>query len=219
MVQRILEPEIMDIPEGALAYAQADFSSSNQWFVDTLIEFYEKKLLNVLDIGCGPADIPIRLAKQISATHITALDASEPMLALARKAVLESNLDKQIEIINGRIPQAALTPHSYDTVISNSLIHHLPDPLVFWEEVKRLGKTGSAVFVVDLFRPASMEEASAIVERISLNEHPLLKLDFYNSLLAAFSLEEIKQQLVLTGLDHFTAIISSERHWLAYGIL
>ena len=49
-------------------------------------------------------------------------------------------------------------------MISNSLVHQLHKPEVFWEELKRLGKPGAAVFVMDLIRPDSDEEAKRLVE-------------------------------------------------------
>ena len=54
---RTLEPEIMDDREQSLAYANADFSSSNQWFVDHLLADYPDALRHVIDIGCGPGDV------------------------------------------------------------------------------------------------------------------------------------------------------------------
>ena len=46
----------------ALAYAKADFSTSNQWYVDQLLADYPVELGNILDIGCGPGDVMLRLA-------------------------------------------------------------------------------------------------------------------------------------------------------------
>ena len=48
---------------------------------------------------------------------------------------------------------------------------------------------------MDLVRPESPEAAMAIVESVTPNEHPLLKQDFYNSLCAAFTVEEVRDQL------------------------
>jgi putative heme-binding domain-containing protein len=59
---RTLEPEIMDDGEQSLAYANANFSTSNQWFVDHLLADYPEALHNVVDIGCGPCDVMLRLA-------------------------------------------------------------------------------------------------------------------------------------------------------------
>ncbi len=218
-MNRILEPEIMDIPDGALAYAQADFSIPNQKFVDKLIELYKYNLNSVLDIGCGSADVLIRLAAALPNVHVVGIDASAPMINIAENDIAKAGLISQIKLVKACVPNLPFERQSFDAVISNSLLHHLPDPMVFWNEAKLLGKKGATVFIMDLFRPESTEQAKMIVERAAANEHELLKQDFYNSLLAAFTLEEVRQQLMDAGLSHFSVSIVSERHWLAHGIL
>jgi len=79
-MERVLEPEVMDDELQAIAYAKADFSASNQAFVDGLIEAYPSNLGVVLDIGCGPGDIAIRLARAKSSVYVVAVDASEAMV-------------------------------------------------------------------------------------------------------------------------------------------
>ena len=100
-MERILEPEIMEDAEQALAYAKADFSTSNQWYVDHLLADFPKNLGNVLDIGCGPADVPVRLARAHPTIRITAIDGSGAMLALAQKAVEAAGLQKRVATVQG----------------------------------------------------------------------------------------------------------------------
>src|SRR2546425_10639702 len=87
-MERVLEPELMDDPAQALAYSRADFEKENQGFVDRFAEFYpEFKAGHVLDLGCGPADIPIRLARTLPQCRITGVDGSPPMIALGLEAI------------------------------------------------------------------------------------------------------------------------------------
>ncbi len=217
-MERILEPEIMEDAEQALAYAKADFSTSNQWYVDHLLADFPKNLGNVLDIGCGPADVPVRLARAHPTIRITAIDGSGAMLALAQKAVEAAGLQKRIATVQGTIPGLPFDEHSFDAVLSKDLLHHLPDPMVLWSEARRLGRRGSAVYVMDLFRPASPEAARSIVETVTGNEHPILKEDFYNSLCAAFTAEEVRSQVGRAGLG-LDVIQISDRHILIRGLL
>ena len=62
VMERVLEPELMTDEQQALAYAKADFSTSNQWYVDHLLADCPVELGNILDIGCGPGDVMLRLA-------------------------------------------------------------------------------------------------------------------------------------------------------------
>ena len=217
-MKRILEREIMDDQEQAIAYAKADFSSSNQMFVDMLLEDYSVRLSNVVDIGCGPADVLIRLAKAKPSIRITAVDASDAMVRLARKAVDDAGLTKQIKVIKGRVPDLALENDDYDAILSKDLLHHLPDPMVFWEQLKRLAKADTVVYVMDLSRPQTRRHARDIVESVSAEEHPMLKQDFYDSLLAAFTIDEIAEQLHKCRLSLKVRQVS-ERHLLVKGVI
>ena len=217
-MQRILEPELMDGQQQSIAYAQADFSQSNQWYVDRLTAEFPDQLRNVIDIGCGPADVLIRLARAKPDIRITAIDGSGPMIALAQQRVAAAGLEQQITPRQGYIPGLPLSGHSFDAVLSKDMLHHLPDPAVLWHEAKRLGRPGAAVSVMDLYRPATPENARQIVDDVAANEHPLLKQDFYNSLCAAFSVEEVAEQLSRAGLGLQVAQVSN-RHMLITGLL
>lgn len=218
-MERVLEPELMQDPTQARAYARADFSDVNQGFVDRFrAAFSELTRGGVLDLGCGPADIPIRLARALPGLLVTAVDASEAMLALARRAVDEGGLADRIRLVHARVPGLPLPPRSFDAVISNSLLHHLPDPDVFWQELLRLGRPGAAIVVMDLFRPDSSERAREIVEAAARDEDPILKQDFFHSLLAAFTPDEVRSQLA-PRLPHLECRIVSDRHWLVSGRL
>ena len=218
-MKRTLEPEVMDTPENVLAYARADFSEVNQKFVNDLIKKYSSHLKNVLDLGCGPADIPMRLASLLPDVHITAVDASRKMIETAKERIAKAKLNNKISLLTGYVPGLPLQSHSFDTIISNSLLHHLPNPMALWEEIIRLGKSGAAIFIMDLLRPGSPEKAKEIVEKYSPDEHPILKEDFYNSLLAAFSIDEVKDQLKDTNLLKLNTEIISDRHLLVSGVL
>ncbi len=217
-MDRILEPEVMDDEQQAAAYAKADFSSSNQMFVDGLIGAYDPKLRVVLDIGCGPGDIPIRLVQAKSSVYVIAVDASEAMVRLAGDAVERAGLERRVRIIEGRIPGLDVRRGGFDAIVSKDLLHHLPDPMVFWEEVKCLGRAGTAVYVMDLFRPETEQAAQAIVESVSGGESEILKSDFYHSLRAAFTPDEIRDQLREAGLG-FEVEVVSERHMRIKGLL
>lgn len=217
-MQRILEPEVMDDGEQVLAYARADFAASNQWYVNHLVAELPDQLDTVLDLGCGPGDVDIALARTHPTTRITALDASEPMLAQARDRVEAAGLTERITLVHGYLPGVALTEAGFSTVVSKDMLHHLPDPAVLWREALRLGRPGAAIRVMDLVRPATAEAARDIVESVAGGEHPVLKADFFNSLCAAFTPEEVRRQLDAAGLE-LQVVPAGERHMLVTGNL
>ena len=218
-MDRIPEPELMEDAAQALAYARADFADVNQGFVDRFrATFADLTRGRVLDLGCGPADIPIRLVRALPAFHVTAVDGSEAMLVQARKAVAEAGAWGRVVLLRARVPALPFRPEIFDAVISNSLLHHLSDPHPFWEEVLRLSRPGAALLIMDLFRPDSPERAREIVEAAAADADPILKQDFFNSLLAAFTIDEVHPQLP-DALSHLDCRIISERHWLVSGTI
>jgi ubiquinone/menaquinone biosynthesis C-methylase UbiE len=219
-VDRILEPELMTDEAQTLAYAAADFEQVNQGFVDRYRASFPKGIGGkMVDLGCGPADIPVRFARALPGYSITAVDGSEAMVTLAQQAVIGAGVTDRVQVQRARLPMLPLPLQSFDAVVSNSLVHHMPDPFVFWNELVRLGKPGATVLIMDLFRPESTARARAIVESYAAQEAPLLKEDFYNSLCAAFTLREVRSQLRSRGLGGLVCELASDRHWVVWGHL
>ena len=208
----------MDGEAEAAAYARADFSDSNQAYVADVVRSFPAHLAQVVDLGCGPGDIAMRLNRAAATTRITGVDGSRAMLAIARQALHAAGLEANVTFLEGRLPGVLLPAGSFDLVLSKDMLHHLPDPQVLWSEVRRLGRPGAAVCVMDLSRPATPAAAREIVERVSRTEHPLLKTDFYNSLCAAFTADEVRAQLVAAGLSLAVSQLT-ERHLCVKGQL
>ncbi|TKB71844.1 MAG: class I SAM-dependent methyltransferase [Nitrospira sp.] len=218
-MDRILEPELMDDPEQALAYAQMDFETENQDFVDRFREYFpDFSNGHVLDLGCGPGDIPIRFAQVFPACRVTGVDASGPMLRLAEEAVHQAGLTDRVTFRCERFQDLAGVSFA-DAAISNSLLHHVPNPLQFWHKLRLAVKPGSPVLVMDLLRPESPEEAQAIVDRYASGAPDILRRDFYNSLLAAFTEDEIGSQLARMNLTRLLIDVIDDRHWVVSGII
>jgi ubiquinone/menaquinone biosynthesis C-methylase UbiE len=217
-MDRILEPEIMSDAGQVLAYASADFASSNQSFVDYLIAHHRQSLLKVVDIGCGPCDVMLRLADACSDIQITAIDGSAAMIEVAKEAVLAAGHEAHITAMQGYIPGLVLPEQDFDAILSKDLLHHLPDPMVLWREAQRLGRLRAVVCVMDLIRPATSQQAHNIVETVAAGEPPILKEDFYNSLCAAFTIEEVEAQVSQAGLA-LRVMKIGDRHMLISGRL
>lgn len=218
-MDRVLEPELMDDPKQAEAYARADFSEENQGFVGKFREYFpDFSEGRILDLGCGPADIPIRFAKEYPACQVVGVDASAPMIQLGEQAVKQAGLADRITLRCERF-EAVAGANIVDAAISNSLLHHLHNPLQFWHKLRQLVKPGSPVLVMDLLRPDSPEEARAIVDRYAGGEPEILRRDFYNSLLAAFTEDEVTTQLARMNLTRLLIDVIDDHHWIVGGII
>ncbi|TXF10393.1 class I SAM-dependent methyltransferase [Pelomicrobium methylotrophicum] len=216
-MQRIPEPELMDDPAQARAYAEADFSEPHQAFV----EHFRRRFPafaggRVIDLGCGPADVTIRFARAFPGTTLLGVDAAAPMLAFGRRAVKRAGLAARIRLARRRLPDPSL-PGGFDAVISNSLLHHLDDPGVLWRTVRQVGRAGAAVLIMDLMRPATEAELERLVAVYAADAPDVLCRDFRNSLRAAYRPDEVRAQLAEAGLAGFSVEAVSDRHLLAWG--
>lgn len=218
-MNRVPEPELMEDKIQVKAYAEADFDAPHNHFIQQLQNFVNDPNFagQALDLGCGPGDISYRFAKAFPKASIDALDGSQPMLDYA-KSKLAAPLKKRLNFIYGRLPNVILPTPSYEIIFSNSLLHHLPDANILWESIKRFSKPGTRIIIMDLIRPASPEKAKQLVETYAANEPEILKTDFYNSLLAAFSLKEITAQLAQAELN-FNIVQTSDRHVFITGVI
>ena len=219
MMDRILEPELMDDPAQAEAYAATDFSAENQGFVERFREYFpDFSQGHIFDLGCGPGDIPVRLAKALPGCRVTGIDASRPMIDLAERVINLSGLADRVTVRCERFQDLA-GANQADAVISNSLLHHLENPLQFWHKLRSFVKPGAPVLVMDLLRPESPEAAQAIVDRYADGAPDILRRDFYNSLLAAFTEDEVTAQLARMNLTRLLLDVPDDRHWVVGGVI
>ena len=208
----------MDTAEQARAYAAADFTEPHEAFVARFRERFPRFRSGlVLDLGCGPADVTVRFARSYPEVRVHGVDGAPAMLDEGVRLVRAAGLDDRVSLELMRLPSPSLTGGAYDAVVSNSLLHHLADPDVLWATVAATAHAGAPVFVMDLCRPASTEIARDLVDTHAAGEPPVLRDDFYRSLCAAYTPEEIRAQLVDTGLDQFRVEQAGDRHLLVWG--
>jgi SAM-dependent methyltransferase len=220
-MQRILEPELMDEFEQARAYAGADFSEPNARFVDLFESAFPQIITGaVLDLGCGPGDIALRIARRRPGLEVHGVDGSRPMLEFGEAELRrDPALGGRVRFLHGILPGAVLPRPHYDAVLSNSLLHHLHDPSVLWKAIRDSGGPGAAVLVVDLCRPGSEAAAWELVDTYAAKEPEVLRRDFYNSLRAAFEPDEVREQLAGCGLGGLSVRTVSDRHMAVVGRL
>jgi ubiquinone/menaquinone biosynthesis C-methylase UbiE len=211
-MQRILEPEIMDTPAEAEDYDAMDFTTVNTAFAQRAIELAPEKA-NILDIGTGTARIPILIAQQRQQWQIIAIDLAPSMLTVGQKNIKQAGLELQIILDRVDAKKMPYQSQAFDLVISNSLVHHLPNPLPFFQEIKRVLKPQGSLFIRDLLRPETEEIINQMVAEIGTNYNLHQKQLFQDSLYAAFTLEEIEKFVQQVGLEDVTIYQSSDRHW------
>lgn len=74
----------MDGAEQAQAYADADFSATDQAMVERIAVCFGSHLgERIIDLGCGPGNITFRLASRYPSSQVVGVDGSGAMLAIA----------------------------------------------------------------------------------------------------------------------------------------
>lgn len=212
MLDRILEPEVMDTAEEARDYDRMDHSAVNAAFaVDFLAVWTGRN--PVLDVGTGTAQIPIAIARRSSRIEIVAMDLADHMLALARENVAAAGFVPRIR------PEKADAkgfhyPFAYfGAVISNSIVHHIPEPQFCFAEMHRVCVPGGTLFVRDLLRPADRDTLDHLVNTYTAGANDHQRVMFAESLHAALTLDEVRAHVVALGYDASTVEQTTDRHW------
>jgi len=108
---------------------------------------YFKPDMRVLEFGCGTGSTAIVHAPYVE--HITAIDFSDKMLAIARSKAKVANVEN-IDFINSEIEQFEAPEHvsgqGYDVIMGHSILHLLKNKRVVIEKVYNMLKPGG-VFV------------------------------------------------------------------------
>lgn len=234
MLERTLEPEVMDSVQDALEYNRMDHSLVNAVFVDDLLAFLnenEKRLRcaedppfddleesteivgSLLDLGTGTALLPIELCKRNPEVRIMAVDMAVSMLDIAVQNVDLASFRPQIQLAQIDAKDTGYETGMFDAVISNSIIHHIPEPAVVIEEMLRTTREDGVIFVRDLMRPASAEEVTSLVETYAGEESDYCRRLFGESLHASLSLDEMRELVSSFDVCPETVSATSDRHW------
>jgi ubiquinone/menaquinone biosynthesis C-methylase UbiE len=214
-MQRQLEAEVMDTWEEAIDYDTMDFTQVNTAFAQEAIALGQIESGLVLDAGTGTGRIPVLMCQMRPKWQIIAIDLAKNMLQIASQHVQQAGLQEQIRL---ELVDAKYLPYEdevFDLVISNSLVHHLPDPLPFFRELQRVTKPNAGILIRDLFRPVDEVTMNALVESIGNKYNAHQKQLFRDSLHAALTINEVKQLIFRAGLVGVKVYQSSDRHWTA----
>lgn len=226
MLSRILEPEVMESPEEARAYNAMDHAEVNRLFTEDFLAVVERsgivaageQPLRVLDAGTGTARIPIEICRRKPAWHMTAVDLAESMLNLGRGNIAAAGLEQNITLQLADAKRLPFPSRGFDAVISNSLVHHLPEPAEMFRELVRLVRPGGVLYVRDLARPEDLSALHRLVELHAGKAEVRQRELFRDSLRAALTVAEVGLMLRGLRLPESWVSTTSDRHWTVSGI-
>ncbi len=212
MMQRVLEPEVMDSAAEANDYDAMDHAQVNRVFVADFLTHWHGSG-PILDVGTGTARIPIELCRQHPSAQIVAIDLAEHMLAVARANVQKARLAACIRLERIDAKTLPFADSHFAAVISNSIVHHIPEPGAVLAEIARVLRPEGTIFIRDLLRPDGEPELQRLVQLYAgdANEHQ--QKMFADSLHAALTLAEIRSQVAELGFEPESVRQTSDRHW------
>lgn len=231
MFDRVLEPEVMDTAEEARDYDAMDHADVNRRFCDEFLSFAGGggrpalggiKPPRVVDFGTGTAHIPVELCSRVAGFDVVGIDLAEHMLALGRLNVRRAGLAERVRLERVDAKGTPYEDGAFGAAISNSIVHHIPDPTLCLAEMWRVTAPGGLFFVRDLHRPESQGEVDRLVTvyggeapadpaRIVSyeNQRELLRA----SLRAALTVAEVTATVAPLGIPASAVRMTSDRHW------
>lgn len=217
-MKRKPEPEAMGEEDDVSAYA----SAAGQKHLDAIDNTLVNQVLSLgspeglltgglLDVGCGPGNIALKIAQRCPGLLVIGVDQSARMIQAARQAGFERGLGKRAIFLRGNADQIPLPTGMFDIVLSNSVLHHLADPLKAFEEMLRVTRPGGAVLVRDLRRP------SRIVFPWHVKWHGrhysgTMKRLFEDSVRAAYTPDELASLLNQSGMSKAHIFLHESTH-------
>ena len=222
MLPRTLEPEVMDTPDEAIDYDAMDHSAVNCCFVDDLLAFLSEgtaaEPMKTLDVGTGTALIPIELCRRPIDVRVTAVDLAAHMLQLGQRNVIRAGLQRVIKLEQIDAKSLPFADGEFDAVISNSIIHHIPEPIHCLKEMVRVLRPAGKLFVGDLLRPTDDDAVLHLVATYAGDANLHQRQMFHNSLHAALTLDEVRALLRELQLPPEWVAQTTDRHWTLRGI-
>ncbi|HLK39194.1 MAG TPA: class I SAM-dependent methyltransferase [Polyangiaceae bacterium] len=218
---RVLEPEVMDTAQEASDYDAMDHTQVNARFCDDLAAAHGRRA-RVLDVGTGTALIPLELCRRWPDVQVWAVDLADSMLILARRNVARAGLSARVRVERRDARSMPWPSESFDAVVSNSLVHHIPEPGEVLREMWRLVGRGGCLFVRDLVRPESADRVADLVatyapipevEPVQRAMHERQRSLFEASLRAALTVREAAGMLAALPAAEGAARVTSDRHW------
>lgn len=210
---RTLEPEGMDSEQEVREYKQMDHGGVNAAFVSDLIAAGPVGP-KVIDIGCGTAEIPVLLCSQVPDIEVLGIDSSVEMLEAARIEIELGGMLGRIQLEHADCKELkGFDDGIADTVISNTVLHHIAEPRQILTQALRILSPGGRLFLRDLFRPDSAASVEALVDRHGAGESEFARQLLRQSLHAALTVEEMVDMVAEFRIPAEAVRVTSDRHW------
>jgi len=168
-----------------------------------------------LDVGTGPGIFPLGIADSLPQLEFLGIDLSPAMIQTAQANARERGLEDRVHFQIGSAYALPLPDKSVDLVLCVHTMHHLEDPLAFFNEAARVLKQGGKYVIVDLRRDAPKPLAIFfnLLWRLFIREERA-RDGLWNSLKASLTVEECKRLLRHSILPHWKIYPQAIEMWI-----
>jgi SAM-dependent methyltransferase len=228
-LDRCPEPTaVMDDPEHVEAFHAEGRSNGSLMFAYHFNALATSRLLpsggTLLDLGCGSGQHLSYVARCRPDVSIIGLDLSEEMLKLGNRTLDTMDLKSRVHLRIGDMTAfSRQIPERVDAISSVFALHHLPRERDLIRCLGQISKAreqwGCGIWLFDFARPrhpASPERLAGLVDH---QAHEIFRLDYLNSLKAAWSFTELSdllEQSSIGSVRHACSLMLRlfQVHWL-----
>ncbi|HXX18486.1 MAG TPA: class I SAM-dependent methyltransferase [Candidatus Acidoferrum sp.] len=215
---RVPEPEVMDDSAEVEAYSSAAAQAHLEAIDDTFVE-HALRLLGgrergrAIDIGTGPGQIVIKLARRLTLWKFVGVDRSPGMIAQANAnlAAAGGPLAGRVEFQVADGNSLPFPNGSFDFVMCNSVLHHLAEPEKLFSEMARLARPGAAILLRDLRRTGRFRFRLHVWRHGRHYSGTMRKL-YRDSVRSAYTAEELKRMLDASALSGAGVFMHDSTH-------
>jgi 2-polyprenyl-3-methyl-5-hydroxy-6-metoxy-1,4-benzoquinol methylase len=209
-MSRLIEKEIMDDPEQCLQYLKFNKINLIDFFYNKINHHFKDNQLTIFSFGSGTCEYESKIASSQNLVSIDAYEASREMNKLAKAVISLNNVEDKINLKEVLIEENTEIEKKYNFFICVNTLHQLQNPTVLWNTLKKACLPNSKFFILDLLREEDDLKIDQIIEIHAKDAGELFKGDFRASLKAAFTKEEIIEQLSNSGIEASVETINAK---------
>ena len=157
---------------------------------------------DILEVGSGPGYVGLELAKKLNPTSLTGCEISPAMIRFAEKNAAEYGISARY--VQGNCMKMPFADESFDTVISNGSLHEWENPMLAFNEIYRVLRTGGRYCITDLRRDVHPFKKAMVYFSTQPKE---MRPGLVTSLNAAYTVLEITELLSQSNL-HAASVTS-----------
>jgi len=224
------EPELMNKKSQVKAYCAADFSLGENNLIKFISNYLKINNINlsrtdlIVDLGCGPGNISEKLSERWPDVNVLGVDGSQEMIREAESRLFKNkilnkyrNLNYLCSDIRKISSHGIFSKNKITLLVSNSLIHHIDHIDNFFEFIINLSNKETINFHKDLRRPKDQETALKLKDKCSQKFSSILTNDYYASLKASYSKNEVQEKILELNLNSMNVIEETAEYLIVYG--